>query len=84
MWMDGRSSSIMTGFSSWFRSGIGSFSRVGGVGSVGGVPVLENAPDFCMNSVSAFMPLAVHTVVGVLENSFQGEEELEGARLSWA
>ena len=54
----------MTGFSSWFRSGIGSFSRVGGVGSVGGGPVLENAPDFCMNSVSAFMPLGVPSISG--------------------
>ena len=58
------SSSIMIGSISWFRSGMGSLSMVGGSGSVGGVPVLVNAPDFCKNSVSAFMPLGVPRISG--------------------
>ena len=45
-------------------SGIGSLSRVGGWGATGGVPVLEKAPDFAMNSVRAVMPSFVPRMTG--------------------
>ena len=38
--------------------GMGSSSREGGGGATKGVPVLEKAPDLCMNLASALMPLS--------------------------
>lgn len=42
----------------------GSFSNVGGVVGVGGVPVRVNAPDFWRNLWSARMPLLVPRISG--------------------
>ena len=46
-------------------SGTGSFGREGGVGGWGGVPVLENAPDFWMNLARAVIPLTVPRRTGM-------------------
>ena len=46
-------------------SGIGSFMREGGVWGWGGVPVLENAPDFWMNLARAVIPLVVPRRTGI-------------------
>lgn len=58
------SSKTRVGSTAGFKIGIGSSMREGGFGLLGRFPVLENAPDFRMNSERAEMPFLVPRMTG--------------------